>query len=288
MRREAGLLVLAAGFLYGLWPPPVSARPLWLLAFVLFAVAALLWLRVPPSGGRRAAGSPPAGDPRSEWAVHIAHDFRTPLMRLRLRLSSLGAEGGLAPETLAAMEADVLQLEHLADGLIDLTAGKDAWLQEESRCDATDAAQRTADRLAPLFASQGRKLVCTAEDPALVSMGEEQVSRVLDNLLSNALRYSLGEGPVALSVGKDGPLFVRIDVSNPAAAPALPVEQLRAPFVRGDAPPSGEAMHEGFGLGLAVVDRLCAVAGGRVHVRYDDAARTFAVRVVLPTARAAR
>ena len=277
--REGGLLVLLGGLVYGMWPPAPPERILWLLAWAVFASCALLWLRLPARGPAAEGGSAAPEEPARDWAVHIAHDFRTPLMRLRLHLGAL-AEGNPAPQTTAAMEAEILQLERLADGLIDLTAQGSAPAGERPG-DLGALASRLSDRLGPLFAQQGRALRCESEEGCRTTLDEAAAERVLENLLSNALRYAVGEGDVALRVRRDGPFFVRAEVTNPARAPGVDIETLRAPFVRG---PAAEA-EQGFGLGLAVVERLCGLAGGRMHLSYDDTVHRFRSAVVVPRVR---
>lgn len=280
--RTGGLTVLLAGVLYGLWPPPPPMRPWWLGAWALFSIGAMLWLRLPRTRRRTARTAPASQDPRGEWPVQIAHDFRTPLMRLRLHLSGLAGEAQTADsDRIAAMEAEILQLERLADGLIDLTAGPQAWPAPDEACDAGTLAQGAADRLAPIFELQDREIRCDIAPAQQVRIDGAQLQRILDNLLSNALRYAEGQGGVTLRVAMDGPLWVRISVSNPAPAPSLALDLLRRPFVRGPAAATGAAA-QGFGLGLAVVERLAENAGGRLRLSYLAPEGRFEASVAFP------
>lgn len=283
MRRDAGLLLLLAGFIYGIFPPQPGERWFWLLAWAVFASAALIWLRAPArrSEERLREGAPDHA--HDDWSMHLAHDFRTPLMRLRMHLSRL-AEGGEQPGAgiVSAMEGEILKLERLAEDFIDLTAAHSQWGEGRGApCDTAQVVQDVVDRVGPLFEMQGSEIACTAGPSARVDVDPALLERILDNLLSNALRYAEGEAPVELHVRMDGPLWVRITVANPAAEPSLALSELRRPFVRGDE--MGDAsQQEGFGLGLAVVDRLVQTAGGRLVLNYDGDARRFEATILLP------
>lgn len=77
---------------------------------------------------------------------------------------------------------------------------------------------------------------------------------------------------------RDGPFFVSASVANPAPRPQLALERLRAPFVRGT---DGEA-RDGVGLGPAVLEHRCSLAGGRFQLAYDDTSHRFSAAVVMP------
>lgn len=282
-RRDAGLLVLFAGFVYGLFPPAADERWLWLLVWAAFASAALIWLSAPGKRPGERAPQIAGTNARDDWSMHLAHDFRTPLMRLRLHLQRL-AEGGAETDggSVAAMESEILKLERLAEDFIDLTSQLSQWGGGEgARCDAANVAKEVLGRVTPLFELQGREISCTVGPVSPVDVDPALLERILDNLLSNALRYAEGDAPVEVQVQMDGPLWVRIGVENPAAEPSMALSQLRQPFVRGDR--VGDAsQQEGFGLGLAVVDRLVEAADGRLTLSYDSEEGRFGATILLP------
>ncbi len=280
MRAEAGLAILLAGFLYAWWPPAEPERAWWLLAWTLFSTTAL-WLTRPGPKAKALPDRKAVAEPQVPLGVELAHDFRTPLTRLRLRLGAIADGQATDGDQLAAIESDLLQLERLADDFIDLTSASAAWPRgAEGPLDLTAAVAEEVERLMPLFDLQDRAVesYLSATKPVLCS--PSRLARMLGNVLSNALRYAKGPGPVTVRLGMDGPLFVRLSVANPAFHPAVDLNTLVQPFVRGD--PSSSA--QGFGLGLAVVQRLAAVSGGRLRLGYDEKTGYFETVLLFPRA----
>ena len=278
MRAEAGLALLCAGLLYGWWPPAAPERPWWLLAWVLFASVAL-WLTRPHLASRTPTERAGIAAPEAALGAELAHDFRTPLTRLRLRLGALADGRPAEGREVAAMEAELLQLERLADDFIDLTSADAAWPKNsEGALDLTAAVAEEVERVRPLFDLQGRGLDLLLAPTKPILCSPSRLARMLGNLLSNALRYAEGDGPVTVRLGMDGPLLVRLTIENPASRPAQDPRSLAQPFVRGESPKGAK----GFGLGLAVVARLAAVSGGRLRLDYREEERRFDAALLFP------
>jgi len=102
------------------------------------------------------------------------------------------------------------------------------------------------------------------------------MSRLLSNLIDNALRY--GGAPVDVSARTEGASVV-IEVGD--RGPGIPPEQvdrLKRPFTRGDPARSGGG---GAGLGLAIVERIARLHGARFDVLRREGGGTLA-RVTMP------
>jgi signal transduction histidine kinase len=177
----------------------------------------------------------------------VSHDIRTPLTRLRLRLEQV-AEGDLR----SAQERDLAEIDHLVSEVLE------ALQQERSQerpcaMDLWALVQSSVDDLAELggavsLAGERQDIQVQAEPQAL--------RRMLDNLMSNALRH----GQVAhVSVQRDDQgVAVHID----DAGPGIPTEQLDAvfkPFHRLDAARSRHT--GGVGLGLYITRQLAKRQG---------------------------
>lgn len=262
--------VLAAGFVYGLWPPPAPDRGLWLGAWALSMGVLYVGLtRGFPEARDR--GDRPTGrtsDPEvpviEAWRAEVAHDVRTPLTRLRVGLERLAGTGPEGAGHAARLEAEVLRLEHLAEDLVELGVGQTALRPE--LMDPGDGVRRCLDRTSPVFEAAGRPVRCDIRPVRPVRVDPRFLERCLDNLLANALRHAVGEGDIAIRVAMDGPLWVRISLGNPAIRPDIPPDEWIQPFVR-HGPRDADG---GFGLGLAVVDRLATLQGGRLSLSYDE------------------
>ena len=133
-KAPAGAVLLLAGLVYAFWPPPPAERGLWLLAWAALVVVTYAVIGLVRSSGLRIVlrdDTPPGGDtfwgteaiPASPvhpeaWRAEVAHDVRTPLMRMRLTLDELARSGEEGALFAAHLEGEVLRLEHLAEDLI--------------------------------------------------------------------------------------------------------------------------------------------------------------------------
>ncbi len=196
------------------------------------------------------------------WRAEVAHDVRTPLMRMRLTLDELARSGEEGALFAAHLEGEVLRLEHLAEDLVDLGARAEAaW---PVVLDMEEVVGECVGRAAPVFEAAGHALRWETGPVAPVRADRRHVERCLDNLLGNALRHAAGPGDIRVTVAMDGPLWVRVSLSNPSRVPTVPLTEWTKPFVRTE-PSEGQP---GFGLGLSVVSRLAHAQGGRVSLRY--------------------
>jgi signal transduction histidine kinase len=120
-----------------------------------------------------------------------------------------------------------------------------------------------------------REIAIQTEASATVSGDPGRLSRVVDNLLTNAIRH--GEGTVTLRVTHEGDAAVLAvhNLGRPIPAQALPT--LFDPYTRAGSRAGG------LGLGLYIVDQIVRNHGGSIAVASNaEAGTTFTVR--LPTA----
>ncbi len=208
------------------------------------------------------------------WA---SHDLRTPLASLRAMLDAM-AEGVVTdPETVARYlqqsQAEIGRMSALIDDLFELAQLDAGHL--DLFCAANSLADLISDTLngfSPRAEAQGVVLsgsVAQEVDP--VWMAPEKISRVLHNLLENALRYTPAGGTVRLSAqAENGSVVVTVQDDGEG----IPEEDL--PFVfdrffRGEkSRVRGGGGSGGAGLGLAIAKGLVEAHGGQIWV---DSAR---------------
>ncbi|MEV0587145.1 ATP-binding protein [Nonomuraea sp. NPDC050310] len=199
-----------------------------------------------------------------------AHELRSPLASIRLQLEvALGhPEGQDWRETAEGVLEDTLRLSRLAEDLLAL-ARLDERGGSPARHDPVElheVVKRVAERY-PLV-RVGR---C---DPVIVEGDELDLSRVLTNLLDNAVRHAATGVEVTLDAS--GRLTVTDD------GPGVPAEDMERVFHRFTRLDEGRGRDEGgAGLGLAIVRETVLAHGGRVHL--EDAAPGLRVVVALPS-----
>jgi len=187
---------------------------------------------------------------RTAIMAAVAHDLRTPLTGLRLRVE------GLAQPPREAAAADIARMERLIAQLLTYVRGEDApWTVEP--LDLADLAREVVMRQVAM----GRAVILTADGEHLVRGDRDQLERALTNLIDNAVLYG-DRADVALKSGS-GEVVCVIDDGGPG----LPPDQLEAvfsPFRRMEA--SRSRATGGAGLGLSISRSIIERSGGRVSL----------------------
>jgi len=188
----------------------------------------------------------------------IAHELRTPLVRLRYRLEM---SENLSEAEHAALNRDIGQLEGLIEEL--LTYARLDRPQTELKLTTPDLPawlSRYMDDARHINPQHQLLLACVPGE-SFGALDMRLMERVLDNLLNNALRYSRQTVKVTLQRhGSQASLIVEDD--GPGIAPEAR-ERIFEPFVRLD--PSRDRATGGCGLGLAIVHSIALAFGGEAR-----------------------
>lgn len=219
---------------------------------------------------------------RRDAATDIAHELRTPIGGMLSRIEA--AQDGIIDDeraNLAAMHAEALRLTRFVDDLGRLAEAQlPGMLLTRSDVDLEALAWRRIVAFREYFEANDIELV--EEITAAAAFGDEKrLEQVLDNLLSNALRYTDSGGTVAVTVRKhdDEALLEVADTGMGISAEDLPHVFER--FWRGDK--SRSRATGGYGIGLAVVSELVRAHDGRIDVE-SEPGRGSRFSVYLPTA----
>jgi two-component system, OmpR family, osmolarity sensor histidine kinase EnvZ len=212
---------------------------------------------------------------RAVLLAGVSHDLRTPLTRLRLELDI----NDLPEDARAAMVGDIEQMDSIVRQFLDYARIQPERTQlprERIDLPALVGEAITQSRL-------GDALQARIEPGIAVDGHRTELLRALDNLLVNASHYGRGaDGTLALEIvltRSDGDAIIEIADRGPGM-PADQVERLRRPFERGETARSGSA---GAGLGLAIVERVARLHGGRFELQ-PNAPGGLRARLILPLA----
>lgn len=178
---------------------------------------------------------------------HIAHELRTPLMHLDGRLRAMLKERPEAGETIALASGDIRGITSMLDALLDI-ASSQADRGERAGLAPFDLSE-LADDLAEIYrgSMEEADLKFTAAiAPGVRMTGDPtQISRLIANLLDNAIKYVPGGAEVRLEVAP-GPRIAVAD--NGKGIPPELAPQIFERFRRGAA----AAGTPGHGLGLSL------------------------------------
>lgn len=218
---------------------------------------------------------------RRDFLAAVSHDLRTPLTSLRAATEAL--EDGLVdnpPRYFAAMRTDLDLLTALVDDLFMLAlieSGGLALVRE--RLDLAELVDEAAEAVRPVADRGGIRLAAEIEDSVTVEAAPREVSRVLRNLLDNAVRHSPEGGTVRIRVGADDDQATVTVTDDGPGFPAEFVDRATESFTRADDARRRDG--GGAGLGLAIARGLTEAHGGTIAVSPGPGGR---VQVVFPIA----
>ena len=200
----------------------------------------------------------------------VSHDLRTPLTRMRLRLSML--EGEDADPLLE----DVADMQGMLDEFLDFakgaTEGTPEALDPHAFVAQTVADAQEAGRAVTLLPDEG-------EGTGVVMLRRNAMRRAVDNLLSNAVRYG-GRAEVSVMLS-DKTLRIRVEDDGPGI-PEHRREEAARPFTRLD-PSRNQDKGGGVGLGLAIATDIARAHGG--VLRLGESQRLGGLRADIVIAR---
>jgi two-component system, sensor histidine kinase len=141
--------------------------------------------------------------------------------------------------------------------------------------------EQAVETARPLIDERGHELTVTLPDcPVMLRGDKTRLAQILANLLHNAAKYTEEGGSIALTVTLEGSeVAISIKDNGPGIAPE-DASRLFELFARGVGRPGRTSM--GLGIGLALVERLAKMHGGRVAVQSDGIGRGSEFVVRLP------
>jgi two-component system sensor histidine kinase GlrK len=206
---------------------------------------------------------------RNRFLRHMSHELKTPLANIREGTELLmdGAVGELDSnqrEVAAILRENGIKLQRMIENLLSFSA----WQTSSVGLEATEF------RLRPLvkqvlenqqltLLSQRVRLDVRVEDVTLVA-DRGKIRLILENLVSNAVKYSPKGGTIHLQARAAGPQLV-LDVAD--SGPGIPLEDREHVF---EAFYTGRAARstavKGTGIGLSVVLEFVAAHGGTIQI----------------------
>jgi PAS domain S-box-containing protein len=213
-----------------------------------------------------------------EFVVMLGHELRTPLTAIRGYAQLMQRRGEADAASLDVILHYTRRLERLTNDLLDLTRQDVGLLRlRPETVDLTRLAEAAAEHAQVMSPAHLIRVLAPCE-PVLGEWDRGRVEQVLENLLSNAIRYSPDGGTVTVRVATRGP---EAELSVDDEGVGIPPEALPNVFdrfYRIERP--GSPVVEGLGLGLAVARAIVEAHGGRITAcSVPGRGSTFSVRL---------
>ncbi len=223
---------------------------------------------------------------RNRFLRHMSHELKTPLANIREGTDLLldGAVGSLDEnqrEVASILRENALRLQQLIENLLSYSAWQSqSSTVERSQFRLSSLVGTVVDSQRLALAARNLTLDLQVEDTNLVG-DRAKLKLVLDNLLSNALKFTPRGGTIHLHAYSDGATTI-IDLAD--SGPGIPLEEREKvfeAFYSGPTPHGGPL--KGTGIGLSVVREFVQAHGGTVQI-VDGEFPGAHLRIRLPTA----
>jgi signal transduction histidine kinase len=225
---------------------------------------------------------------KNEILGTVAHDLKNPLGvilgRTEMLTELIGA--GSSKENLSN------QVEHIRDATKRLTSMVDQ-LISDAMADAFDITIRrepvdlaglvneVADANQPLATNKQQTITVSAPPDYVTMCDADRMREAIDNLVSNAIKYSPIGGKIAVAVNHEkNSTVIRIADEGAGLSPE-DIGRLFGRFQRLSAKPTGG--ESSTGLGLSIVKRIVDMHGGHVTAESDGPGRGSIFTLILPT-----
>jgi len=212
---------------------------------------------------------------------HVSHELKTPLAALREGSSLLteGAAGTLTAgqgKIVAIMRNNALRLQALIDGLLKLQKAGYAGDRLEPVPVRLDELIQQVLATHQLAARDKHLRFAGSLAPLTVAGGKEELTTVVNNLVSNAIKFSPDGGTVSLTLTQQEHLAVLEIADQGRGVPEDDRKRIFEPFYRS----SNSKDVGGVGLGLAIAREFAVAHGGSLEILESQAGAHF--RVLLP------
>ncbi|MGH8054545.1 MAG: hybrid sensor histidine kinase/response regulator [Stenotrophomonas sp.] len=217
---------------------------------------------------------------KTRFVAAAVHDLLQPLNAARMFLSVLR---GRLPDTDAAtrdiadnIDSALAAQDSILNSLLDISRLESGALETRIRDFALDPLlEALAREFGILATSRGLSLERVATS-AVVHSDEALLRRILQNFLSNAVRYTR-RGRIVLGCRRDG-AHIRIEIHD--TGPGIPRARQKEIFEEFRRLDGGSGQERGTGLGLAIVERIARLLGHQIGLRSrQEHGSVFSVRV---------
>lgn len=218
---------------------------------------------------------------RDRLLADVSHELRTPLARLNLAIGLARQDPAKLGTSLDRISGEAAKLDEMVGELLTLAKLESGQSRGEDYFNFAEIVKAVVQDARYEAAAKGVEVLLDVQ-PAdesfeWIAIGSGKlVSRAIENIVRNAVRYSSEGGKVVAMLRRDGENY-SLKVTD--EGPGIPEEGMKALFT----PFGVSADGFGFGLGLAIAQRAVMVHGGTISAR-NRQPKGLEMAVTLPAA----
>jgi len=205
----------------------------------------------------------------NRFTTDASHELRTPLTIIKGELEALLFRKDIATplrDEIYRILEEVERLVQIVEGLFSLSRLDSGEAQTERvRLNLASLAETTAEQMCMLAVEKSIDIRYETKHPVEVNGDRARLKQVIVNLLDNAIKYTPPGGEVSIAVNsRDGTAILEVSDTG-CGVPEAAIPHLFERFYRADEVRSRHV--DGAGLGLSIVQSICAAHGGSVSLR---------------------
>ena len=209
---------------------------------------------------------------KNDFINNMTHEFKTPISTISLAAQLIQDEPQIAKNENILRYLGIIKDENIRLGrqvervLQTAQMEKETLVMKKRSLDIHELIQQTVAINDPLLqANHGKVNLFLLADPSILAIDEVHISNVLNNLLDNAIKYSLFMPNITIATeSRKGELIISVTDQGIGMAKEV-LGSVFEPFYR---VPTGNVHNvKGFGLGLSYVKKIVEAHGGHVSVK---------------------
>ena len=212
--------------------------------------------------------------------TEIAHEIRTPLTLISGPLeiiNRINIKDSTLAHNLQIISSNVHRLMTLATQLLDFhRLGNQAMTLKMGIVDVGKLLQDTIERFEPTFSVRGKIITSRIEEGVFANIDKEAITKILSNLLNNALKYSNKETEIKLQKQADS--FTISVTSDGTRIPEEKSEDIFQPFTQLE---TKEKVFGGIGIGLPMSRSLASLHKGTLLLDQEQEKNCFVLTIPL-------
>lgn len=205
---------------------------------------------------------------KTDLISNVSHDIKTPLTSIITYIDLLKRQPleGDTQEYVKILEQKARRLKTLTDDLFEAAKASSGTMPIElERVELSTLLRQGLGEMDDRIQQSGLVFRSELEEKYYVLADGRRLWRVIENLLSNVLKYALPHSRVYISAREEGE-YIRLEIKNISANELnIEADELMERFVRGDA----SRHSEGSGLGLSIAKSLMELQGGHFNIEID-------------------